>query len=1137
MSKSKILSSIITHYTSQSRRVEGAYYLSSGRITRAAIDQHSASFTVKGSRVYDVEFQWKSDDRHTVDFRLRCTCPDFSENQNLCKHTIAGALYIEKNARELLEFTNSAAKVTVSTEFGTFEASQNPSPLDVFQSMPSTLPIKAEPIKPLSTNGHRRINFILDFVETHFSEKTRHSSSQPSEEFLRELWYELSTDHLFHLSKVTIRLGQKIFKDGGGKSPKIKPFDLPTETRDLKQLRLVHPVDLDILKRYTSFKPKYRTKSWAISGVSTEIRDIELNPETAFDEIAKLCETKRCYAGIRTGSDFGPMGPQERLIQARAAETFHWVLDVTPTAETGTYEISAHLRSDLGSIIKLSDLYIVSSVGILMTKNFEILRAQALANDIFHLLQDIKTLGPAKGSGEPLMRFIQIFERDFSQEQLNLPEELQTTKQTKTPTPCISFLRTPDCVTTDSIYAALTMHYDDRIFDVDDAKLSWIDQKIKHRILYRRDLHQESELTRNIFTLCPDLTEERGIVGQNSYHAKLPRDTLIRAALKALDAGWKVHLEGAPLYKATKPWLDFESSGIDWFNVDCQVTIDGDVIRGMHLLAAARSKNGFIRLADGRLGIVDDASFMQNLKLLERFADVSKGGTLKVSKLHAILLEMEATTLRDSSKTSGARDFFKRVNAAHDIQPGDPQKTFKATLRPYQRDGLGWLRYLRDCGFGGCLADDMGLGKTIQVLALLEEHHSNPKAGRVASLVIAPKSLIYNWLVEAGRFAPKLKVAVLENKARHNICDLVKTHDVVIASYQITRSELAELNDIEFDYVILDEAHYIKNHTSQISRAVKLLKARHRLALTGTPIENRLADLASIFEFLNPGLGGASIFKKTGQGFNGSEADKLLLARVLKPFLLRRTKKDVLRDLPPKTESTIYCDLAPEERKTYDSMAKAVRDDLRKTIEASGIRGSQIHILAALTRLRQAACHLALVDKNSDVSTSTKVDVLIEYLKETVAEGEKALVFSQFTELLRLVKSSLDANEISYSYLDGQTRNRQKLVDQFNNSNGGSVFLISLKAGGVGLNLTSASTCFLLDPWWNPAVEAQAIDRTHRIGQTKPVFAYRLIARGTVEEKILDLQASKRELAESILTAGEGSPRALTLQDLNLLLS
>lgn len=1139
MSKSNIISSIIEQNTSATRRNEGAYYLSSGRISRATIDQHSASLAVEGSRRYDVRIEWSIDAQQMAEVHIRCTCPDFSENKNLCKHTVAGALYIEKNAQDLLDFTHSATDVTVSTAFGTFSKSREKSPLDVFLPMVSRTAAKPERMKSTATDESRRLNFMMNFVETHFPEKSRTDSDRPADDLLREIWYELSTDHLFHFSKIMVKLCQRVFKDTFGKTSKIKPFDLPTDSRDLRQLRLIHSSDLDILKHYTAVKPKYRTKSWAQSGISTEVRDIELSPDTAFDELAKLCETKRCYAGHRTGADFGPPAPQDRLIQVKTAEKFHWVADITPTGQSGTYEVSTRLKSDLGTVIELSQVYIITSEGIVMTKNFELLRTHPVAGDIYHILQDIQVVGPMKGSGEPLVRLIHLFERDFSPEQLNLPAELQTTKETKTPTPSISFLRTPDAVSTDSIYISVTMHYDSRVFDIDDARQSWTDQQVLNRTIYQRDFEQELELTRNIFMLCPDLLDDRGMIGQNNYHAKIPRHALVRTAIQAIDAGWKVNLEGAPLHKATKPWLDFESSGIDWFNVNCEVTIDGDVIRGMDLLAAAQSKPGFIRLSDGRLGLIDDAAFMQNLKLLERFANASKGGIPRISKLHATLLEMEAICQSSSSKNSEFKDFFRRVKAAYDIQPCDPPKTFKATLRPYQREGLGWLNYLRHCGFGGCLADDMGLGKTIQVLALLDEHHANPltKKARGASLVIAPKSLVYNWLVEANRFAPQLKIAVLENRARQDISKLVKTHDVVIASYQITRSELTELGGIDFEYVILDEAHYIKNRASQISRAVKLLKARHRLALTGTPIENRLADLASIFEFLNPGLSGAGIFKKTGQGFNGSEADRILLTRVLKPFLLRRTKKDVLRDLPPKTESTIYCDLTPEEQKSYDSMAKAVRDELRETIESSGIRGSQIHILAALTRLRQAACHLALVDKNSDIDASTKIDVLIEYLKETIAEGEKALVFSQFTELLRLVKSSLDAHDISYSYLDGQTRNRQQLVDQFNDSKGGSVFLISLKAGGVGLNLTSASTCFLLDPWWNPAVEAQAIDRTHRIGQTKPVFAYRLIARGTVEEKILTLQASKRELAESILNAGEGSPRALTLQDLNLLLS
>ncbi|HET6961565.1 MAG TPA: DEAD/DEAH box helicase, partial [Terriglobia bacterium] len=356
-------------------------------------------------------------------------------------------------------------------------------------------------------------------------------------------------------------------------------------------------------------------------------------------------------------------------------------------------------------------------------------------------------------------------------------------------------------------------------------------------------------------------------------------------------------------------------------------------------------------------------------------------------------------------------------------------------------------------------------------------------------------------------------------------------------TYGTLRRDAAHLKEQEFEYIILDEAQAIKNARTESAKAVRLLRGRHRLALSGTPVENHLSELWSLFEFLNPGmLGTASVFDLSDNSKNLDEETRRLLARALRPFILRRTKQQVARDLPSKLEQTLYCELKAEQRRQYDDLKEHYRQTLLGRIETEGLRKAKIHVLEALLRLRQAACHPGLLDKKHISNPSAKLDMLLPQIAEVVDEGHKALVFSQFTSLLAIVRDRLDAEKIPYLYLDGKTRDRESLVEKFQNDPESRLFLISLKAGGLGLNLTAAEYVFLLDPWWNPAVEAQAIDRTHRIGQTRQVFAYRLIARDTVEEKVLQLQESKRNLADAIIREDNSLIRDLSREDLELLL-
>jgi superfamily II DNA or RNA helicase len=612
---------------------------------------------------------------------------------------------------------------------------------------------------------------------------------------------------------------------------------------------------------------------------------------------------------------------------------------------------------------------------------------------------------------------------------------------------------------------------------------------------------------------------------------RLSLKSMPRVVRELIHAGWHVEAEGKAFRRPGTTRVDVRS-GIDWFELHGEVDYDGQTASLPQLLAAVRRGDTMVKLGDGTYGLLPE-------EWLERFAPLAGLGTkeenhLRFRRNQASLLD----ALLAAQPEVRVDEMFQRVRermlSFTGVKTAAQPAGFVGTLRDYQCEGLGWMEFLREFGFGGCLADDMGVGKTAQVLATLETRRSE---GRGPSLVVAPKSLMFNWRAEAQRFTPQLRV--LEHTGLARDISLIAQHDLVLTTYGTMLRDAVQLAEMEFDYVVLDEAQAVKNSATASAKAVRLLRGKHRLALSGTPVENHLGELWSLFEFLNPGmLGEAKVLNMAGGlARNPGEDARRILAQALRPFILRRTKQQVARELPEKTEQTIYCELEGPQRKQYDELRKHFRQTLLERVQAQGMGKSKMHVLEALLRLRQAACHPGLLDVKRSGEPSAKLGVLMDQLDELRQEGHKALVFSQFTSLLAIVRARLDGAGVRYEYLDGATRNREAHVEAFQNDAECGLFLISLKAGGLGLNLTAAEYVFLLDPWWNPAVEAQAVDRAHRIGQTRPVFAYRLIARDTVEEKVLELQKTKRDLADAILGEDNSLIRDLKREDLELLLS
>jgi SNF2 family DNA or RNA helicase len=588
-----------------------------------------------------------------------------------------------------------------------------------------------------------------------------------------------------------------------------------------------------------------------------------------------------------------------------------------------------------------------------------------------------------------------------------------------------------------------------------------------------------------------------------------------------------------------RPRLVVKGSGIDWLAVSAEWEQEGLNLTAADLQRLQAATGRFIKLPDA--GWVElDSGAVQSAH--EAMAEMGVDGLIPVAQRIGLenvahLDEEGLGRFADSPQAEALRD---RLKGFEGIPSTELPKDIRAELRPYQKSGYDFLCHLTQVRLGGILADDMGLGKTLQTLAWLawlkERNGKDPKP----SLVICPASVLHNWRREANRFTPGLKVLVLESgAARHNLRKQIPQHDLIVTNYALLRRDLEELQKFSFRAVILDEAQFIKNPGTQVTLSVKQLKSEHRLALTGTPLENRLLDLWSIVDFIQPNyLGDQEHFSATYEprGENAESAQRIgrrKLSAKLRPLLLRRLKKHVARDLPDRIEQRRDCQLGEEQRKLYLAELRRSRDQVLKTVAEKGIQRSKIHVLAALTRLRQICCHPKLVGNDSP---SGKTETLFELLDGLVAEGQKVLVFSQFVQMLQLLEAECHQRQIRTHLLTGQTKDRQDVVNAFQGDSEAAVFLLSLRAAGTGLNLTTASYVVLYDPWWNPAVEAQAIDRSHRIGQTQTVNAYRLISPGTVEEKIWELQQSKAKTIADVL-GEEGFARSLSKTDLEYLFS
>jgi superfamily II DNA or RNA helicase len=736
------------------------------------------------------------------------------------------------------------------------------------------------------------------------------------------------------------------------------------------------------------------------------------------------------------------------------------------------------------------------------------------------------TIGP-----DELQHFLESLYAMHRTPPIVLPEGIGIVEMNDPPVPCVSVLPDPTSWRKTHHELVLSFRYGNRNVAFGDTAKQIFDGSVP--ALWQRDLAMESASRNTLLSLGAKVEMARG-GGESKL--SIPAKKLGGLIVALVSDGWQVDTASAPV-RAPGVTRASVRSGIDWFELDAGVRYGEFEVSLQDLLAARKAGKTTVTLPDGSQGLLP-LDWLAKLGPIAA-GSVLVGGSMRYGRSQVALLDALLVTVPKPDVDATFDKARTELRRFERIEPADPVGTFTGTLREYQREGLGWLHFLRTFGLGGCLADDMGLGKTVQVLALLESRRIRETTPRKPSIVVVPRSLVFNWMREAERFTPQMRVLDHSGVNRSVTSIDGSAIDLVVTTYGTLRRDAATLSAVEFDYAILDEAQAVKNASSVSAKAVRLLKADHRLAMSGTPIENRLEELWSLFEFINPGmLGSASTFAglvrlgDVGEGVG----ERDVLASALRPVILRRTKEQVASDLPPRVEQTLTVTLEGPQRKFYDGLLESYRRSILERVDRDGVQKARMHILEALLRLRQAACHPGLADPRRLDAPSAKLEALMPAIAEVIAQGHKVLVFSQFTTFLSLVRSKLDAAGTTYEYLDGQVRNRQARVDRFQSDSACPVFLISLKAGGHGLNLTAADYVYLLDPWWNPAVEAQAVDRAHRIGQTRHVLATRIVARDTIEEKILELQASKRALADAILGQDQGVLAQIGRAELEMLL-
>lgn len=681
--------------------------------------------------------------------------------------------------------------------------------------------------------------------------------------------------------------------------------------------------------------------------------------------------------------------------------------------------------------------------------------------------------------------------------------------------------------------------YDGFIVDYDQAEYEVFENDDRITIV-QRNKEAERRLYEYLRTLHASFANQR-----NNLYYYLPFDDVmtrgwfITMMRRVNEQGYSIQGIGELKkfrYTTDEPRFMIDASSTsEWFELRVTISWGDQEVTLKEIRHAILNGQDTIMLENGTLGHIPEEWISQYSLLLRTASE--DNGVLKVSKMHYTLLEDILDKIGDKTVQQDIKARKRKVLEYDTLAQTPVSSEIKATLRPYQQSGFRWLQSLDELGWGGCLADDMGLGKTLQTISFLQ--YVKEKYPGSTQLVVCPTSLIFNWENEIQKFCPSLKFYTYYGLQREFNEAHFEEYDVVLTTYGVVRNDLEQFNDFLWQYVILDESQAIKNPDARVTKAIVQLRAVNRIILSGTPVQNNTSDLFSQFSFVNPGLLGTREFFNrefaTPIDKLGSREKTLHLKKIINPFTLRRTKEQVAKDLPDKTVTVLWCSMNEEQRRIYNEYRDGYRKTLLKKIDEEGIGKSGMFVLEGLLRLRQICDHPAMVTKDESAS-SVKIEELIREVTENGGD-HKVLIFSQFTEMLQLIKKQFDESGVQYCYLDGSTslKGRKEQVEKFQEDAGIKAFLISLKAGGVGLNLTVADYVYLVDPWWNPAAEQQAIDRAHRIGQKRKVFAYKMICKDTVEEKILKLQERKQMLADDLIQEDASFMKTLSRKDVEFL--
>lgn len=682
-----------------------------------------------------------------------------------------------------------------------------------------------------------------------------------------------------------------------------------------------------------------------------------------------------------------------------------------------------------------------------------------------------------------------------------------------------------------SIVFSLSFQYGDFLFSANNNSPCYVkmekteDSYIFHKV--KRSIDWERKIVADLNLLGLEVRNGKALLERKKAFSWIKRN---KEPLAALGFNIKQNSKDEKKYFVGESSINLEvKENNDWFDIQALIRFGEFEIPFLKIRKYILKGVTEFELPNGEIAVIPEEWFSQYTELFA-FVD-DKDDQLTLKKHHIALVEELQTGNLARVNISNKLEKLRNFDSIEDFPMPE---YFTGALRPYQKAGYNWMQFLNKYNLGGCLADDMGLGKTVQTLALLQYQKENGAAS--ASLLILPTSLIYNWEMEARKFAPNLKTFNYTGIHREKNVEQFANYDLIITSYGTARRDIEYLKNYYFHYTILDESQAIKNPDSNIARAVKELKCKHRLILTGTPIENSTLDLWSQINFVNPGLlGTEGFFRKEFLNPIEKKQDELKTKRLyslIKPFILRRHKSQVATELPAKVENIHYCQMSKTQEEEYERVKSQYRNQILESIDEKGVNGSQILLLQGLTKLRQIANHPKMVDEKYEAD-SGKMEDILHMMHSALGDDHKILIFSQFVKHLTIFREYLDKEGIKYAYLDGATKDRQGQVEDFQQSEDIRIFLISLKAGGVGLNLTSADYVFILDPWWNPAIEQQAVDRAYRIGQKNKVFTYKFITKNSVEEKILNMQRGKQKLASDLITTEESFVKNLSREDIS----